>query len=143
MPGIAHKNLTDPQLHEIKGASTATLNQVPIADGEGHAVFGGLAPEQLNFTPGIIDEVDPTPITLPEQFSTAAMSAEVDGNIADGVNFTQTNKNLKELAVKLNETIAKMTQIYNAYVTLVLKHNELVQTLQDNHFIQGTEEEDA
>lgn len=34
--GIAHKELTDPQLHELKGASTAQAGQVPFADGEGH-----------------------------------------------------------------------------------------------------------
>lgn len=140
MPGIAHKNLTDPQLHEIKGASTATLNQVPIADGEGHAPFGGLTPEQLAFTPGVVDVLDPTTITVPAEFSTATMSAETDGNIADGINFTQTNKNLKELAVKLNAALQTIQTVKAAYLDLVAKHNELVTALQDTHFIQGTEE---
>ena len=37
-----HATQTDPYLHEIKGASTATLGQVPIANGSGGAPFGAL-----------------------------------------------------------------------------------------------------
>lgn len=36
---IEHKNITDPNIHEIKGASTATLNQVPVANGAGSSVW--------------------------------------------------------------------------------------------------------
>lgn len=35
----AHKNLTGTDLHEVKGASTATAGQVPTADGLGGAPF--------------------------------------------------------------------------------------------------------
>ena len=37
-----HATQTDPYLHEIKGASTATAGQVPIANGLGQAPFGTL-----------------------------------------------------------------------------------------------------
>lgn len=37
-----HSTLTDPALHEIKGAATATSGQVPIATGLGTAVFGSI-----------------------------------------------------------------------------------------------------
>lgn len=33
MANIEHKNLTDPEIHEPKGASTATAGQVYVADG--------------------------------------------------------------------------------------------------------------
>ena len=35
MADVEHKNLTDPELHEPKGASTATADQVYLADGGG------------------------------------------------------------------------------------------------------------
>lgn len=37
---VAHSTLTGTDLHEIKGASTATAGQVPVADGLGGAPFG-------------------------------------------------------------------------------------------------------
>jgi len=37
---VLHKNLTDPSLHEVKGAAAATSGQVPISDGVGSAPFG-------------------------------------------------------------------------------------------------------
>lgn len=37
---ILHSTLTDAELHELKGASTATLGQVPISDGVGKSSWG-------------------------------------------------------------------------------------------------------
>lgn len=34
-----HADLTDPELHESKGAAAAAINTVPVADGAGAAVF--------------------------------------------------------------------------------------------------------
>lgn len=39
MPDVEHANLTDPELHELKGAAVATAGQVPVADGLGSTVF--------------------------------------------------------------------------------------------------------
>lgn len=39
MANIEHKNITDPNIHEVKGASTATLGQVLTATGLGTATF--------------------------------------------------------------------------------------------------------
>lgn len=47
---VAHKDLTGTDLHEIKGASSATSGQVPIADGAGTAPFGKLTHSSLQTT---------------------------------------------------------------------------------------------
>lgn len=35
MPNVEHANITDPNVHEPKGVSTATAGQIYIADGSG------------------------------------------------------------------------------------------------------------
>lgn len=47
---VAHKDLTGSDLHEVKGASTATSGQVPIANGAGGAPFGKLTHSSLQTT---------------------------------------------------------------------------------------------
>jgi hypothetical protein len=47
---VSHKDLTGTDLHEIKGASTATVGQVPIADGAGLAPMGKLTHTSLQTT---------------------------------------------------------------------------------------------
>jgi hypothetical protein len=47
---VSHKDLTGTDLHEIKGASTATLGQVPISDGAGSAPMGKLTHLSLQTT---------------------------------------------------------------------------------------------
>jgi hypothetical protein len=47
---IAHKDLTGTDLHEVKGASTATAGQVPVASGSGTAVFSKLTHTSLQTT---------------------------------------------------------------------------------------------
>lgn len=44
----AHNTLTGTDLHESKGASTATAGQVAIANGSGNAPFGTLGPSSLS-----------------------------------------------------------------------------------------------
>ena len=39
---MEHKDIPDAQLHQIKGAVSASSGQVPIATGSGTAVFGFL-----------------------------------------------------------------------------------------------------
>lgn len=47
---VAHKDLTGTDLHEIKGASSATSGQVPISDGAGTTPFGKLTHTSLQTT---------------------------------------------------------------------------------------------
>lgn len=47
---VAHKNLTGTDLHELKGASTATVGQVPVATGAGGTTFNKLTHTSLQTT---------------------------------------------------------------------------------------------
>lgn len=47
---VAHKDLTGTDLHEMKGASSATSGQVPISDGAGTTPFGKLTHTSLQTT---------------------------------------------------------------------------------------------
>lgn len=47
---VSHKDLTGTDLHEMKGASTATSGQVPIANGAGGTPFGLLTHTSLQTT---------------------------------------------------------------------------------------------
>lgn len=51
MANVLHAQLTGSELHETKGADTATSGQVPIASGAGTAPFGTLSYTQLSNTP--------------------------------------------------------------------------------------------
>lgn len=48
---VAHSTLTGADLHECKGAASATAGQVPVASGTGSAPFATLSYSQLANTP--------------------------------------------------------------------------------------------
>jgi hypothetical protein len=50
MADVEHKNLTGTDLHEMKGASTALVNQVPVANGTGGTVFKKLDANTIDET---------------------------------------------------------------------------------------------
>ena len=50
---VAHSTLTGSDLHECKGAASATTGQVPVATGSGTAVFSTLAYTQISGTPSL------------------------------------------------------------------------------------------
>lgn len=133
--GIAHKNLTDPQLHEPKGASSASLNQVPFADGEGSTSWQNITPDKLDINPSTVTEASENETTAPTVLDVLGLSATTDGICADGVNFTQTNKNIKELALKVNALVNYTTSLQASYNDLVTKYNALQTALQTLGFI--------
>ena len=51
MADVEHSILTDPELHEIKGAAAATAGQIPVANGTGGTVFTN-GPGNLYNKPG-------------------------------------------------------------------------------------------
>jgi microcystin-dependent protein len=66
---IAHKNLTDPDLHEPKGISTATAGQVYVADGNGSGTWEDLPevdPDDVRAPYGLV--IDYTGTTAPSQW---------------------------------------------------------------------------
>lgn len=110
---IQHKDLTDPQLHEPKGISTAAAGQVYIADGLGSGLYRELTPYDLAFTISIFTNTSLTTDIAPRVLQDG-LTGELNNTVTDASSFEQVNKNCKELAA----------QLVNAYEMItVLKTN--------------------
>lgn len=53
MADVLHASLTGADLHECKGADTASLGQVPVSNGSGSAPFGNLNYQYLSGKPTV------------------------------------------------------------------------------------------
>ena len=128
---IAHKNLTDPQLHEPKGISAANEGAVYVANGVGSGVWQALPFGALNYTPmstaditgyttidiDNVADVDYTVIiqTLPDPLSVSSSTAsfaDVDTNLkVAGTQITQ-------LRTELGKVITDVEAIKTAFEDL-------------------------
>lgn len=52
-----HRSITDPEIHEIKGAATAIANSIPVASGSGGTTFKHLNELPL-YLPGVSKTAD-------------------------------------------------------------------------------------
>lgn len=136
MAGIAHKDLTDPQLHEPKGASEATIGETIFADGNGGTTWGPIEIDKLSFEKEVVEIVTDSSVTDCPEASVAGLSATTDGVLSDAINFTMTNKNVKELALKHNELVQKFNTLLAEHKSLISSVNDLIVSLQTTGFIQ-------
>lgn len=120
--GIAHKNLTDPQLHELKGASTATAGQIPFADGEGNTAWGDLTPDKIQINPEEIVGASTSGGDVITKLDTLGLPGTASDNMSAAASFTGTNQNT------LNEA-AKINTIIDEVASLNLKCGELSQVV--------------
>ena len=135
MAGIAHKDLTDPQIHEPKGASEATAGSTIFADGIGGTLWKTIEPSDLDYTREVVEEVNVSTVSDGSTISTAGMSATIDGTIADAANFTMTNKNVKELATKYNDLVDKFNSLLDEHQGLIASVNALITALKTEGLI--------
>lgn len=135
--GIPHKNLTDPQLHELKGASTATLYQLPFANGNGGTEWSAMTFNKMSIdsAAGGIKTV-PT-ITAPIILDDAGMGAITTGVLTDAVAFVQVNKNCKELAEAYNKLVAAYTALKADHDALIAQYNQIATALINARIITG------
>ena len=84
---IEHKDIPDAQLHKIKGAATATVGQIPIANGSGDAPFA--TPPFTKARVGFWDYNDTATTTTPISLVTAGTEYTLTNNGA-GVNTLKT-----------------------------------------------------
>lgn len=135
--GIAHKNLTDPQLHELKGVSNADMDMVPFSDGEGHSVWKKISVGlvEKDTTNGGSKAV----VELPTvgQLSIQGLGSTANGIMSDAVSFLQANKNFKELAVMVIALTEAYTALKEDHEKLVSQYNQVASSLQANGFING------
>jgi hypothetical protein len=84
---IQHKNIPDAQLHEVKGAASASSNQILRANGDGTASFW--TPTFTNTAQGVWDYNDTLTSTSPILLTTAGAEYQLTNNGA-GVNTNTT-----------------------------------------------------
>lgn len=107
---MIHRELTDPQLHEPKGASTAASGTVYVADGEGSGVFENLKISDLGFTAPVIVEVNLSDVSDLIELDPDQVAADIDGELRTSLSFTDVNKNVKELATALKKLQEEFTK---------------------------------
>ena len=93
-----HNTLTDPNLHEVKGASTATVGQLLVATGSGTATFQ--TPSSLHLT---------TSTLVASQGSTATQNPSATNTATEvvlGIPLTTTDVNISSLGLITFNTAA-------------------------------------
>lgn len=129
--GIAHKNLTDPQLHEPKGASSASLNQVPFADGEGGTSWQSITPDKLDITPTEQNAVSAEVLVPVAPLDTTGLSGTPSDTMSPAINWTGANQNTLNESAKINEILTRLATIESAYLNLAGSYNNLLEALKD------------
>lgn len=126
---VAHKDLTGSDLHEVKGASTATTGQVPVSDGAGSAPFGKLTHTSLETTG------NPFGAQLfhcrEEQASgVASTTSSAGGWVVAALNTTSTNEITSASLSSNTLTLPAGTYHYDAWVSGFSTINSTVSLLQ-------------
>lgn len=107
---IEHKDLPDSLLHEPKGASTAAVGTVYVADGASSGSFQKLPITSLNITIPEIATAVHTDVDATVSLDGSTLSQSADGSLTDIpslVNIPQTLTN------KINENAAELLRLYN------------------------------
>ena len=107
---IEHKDLPDSLLHEPKGASTAAVGTVYVADGASSGSFQKLPITSLNITIPEIATAVHTDVDATVSLDGSTLSQSANGSLTDIpslVNIPQTLTN------KINENAAELLRLYN------------------------------
>lgn len=107
---IEHKDLPDSLLHEPKGASTAAVGTVYVADGASSGSFQKLPITSLNITIPEIATAVHTVVDATVSLDGSTLSQTANGSLTDIpslVNIPQTLTN------KINENAAELLRLYN------------------------------
>lgn len=107
---IEHKDLPDSLLHEPKGASTAAVGTVYVADGASSGSFQKLPITSLNITIPAIATAVHTDVDATVSLDGSTLSQTANGSLTDIpslVNIPQTLTN------KINENAAELLRLYN------------------------------
>jgi hypothetical protein len=123
---IQHRDLTDPQLHEPKGISTATDGQVYRADGEGSGNWIKLPPSDLDFEQAEFDNTTLEP-DVAARALTDALSGTLTNSVADASTFAQVNKNCKEITAQ----VLNADEMIAVLKTNVAELNRVVQAIKN------------
>lgn len=133
--GIAHKNLTDPQLHEPKGASTAEENAVMIANGDGSTDWRMLSVDLLGLIKPTIQTIDDPSREIIEKIDDLGLDFETHNTLIGAWNFEDTNVNVKTLAITVNKLVEIIAELRTENDTLREKINTTLTRLAEEGII--------
>ena len=145
MANIQHADLPDQFLHEPKGARTAGVGSVYVADGNGSGSFTVLPVSSLDFDAGPLPEVVITPIPTTVDVDGTGLLETDNGVMADVTYVMQVpvqtiqeiNKNFKELYVAYERLVSIHSALKTDVEALTNKVNALINTLETIGFIDN------
>lgn len=145
MAKIQHKDLPDQYLHEPKGARTALVGTVYIADGEGAGSFDYLSISSLNFDAEALPQITLTTIPTPLNVSGAGLQETATGVMSDVGYVTQVpvatikaiNKNFKELYNIYTQDVSIHAALKSDVEALASKLNTVITRLESLGFIDN------
>lgn len=117
-----HKDLTDPQLHEPKGVSSAESGTTYIADGNGSGAWSKMRLKDLQFPQAQVGTIEPLSAQTADRLSLALMTPSGMGSLSDSTTLADSDSNVAILATKINELI----EIINALSTSVSVNDTVV-----------------
>ena len=116
---LLHKNLTDPQLHEPKGISTAEENTVYFADGAGKGAWKPISLEFLEFTKGAVSTPAVEEVPEIQLANYEDLKQTVKGTVEDSYKigsdeaFMQCDKNIKQAGVDIIKLKTELMTAFN------------------------------
>lgn len=124
---LLHKNLTDPQLHEPKGLSTAEENTVYVADGYGSGAWKPVAFDLLDFEKTSVQSSELLEIPEVTELNSADIALITNGVLDYTRSFDTSNKNFKELAEEC-EQLRNSLAVAHANITALNQTVEAMRT---------------
>lgn len=116
---IAHKNLTDPQLHEPKGIAAASANTVCVANGSGSGSWISLPFSYLNYSaPAVVDVSGYQAVGTITNVDYTVLTPVVTGAVADASSFAECNKNVKEVGTEVAQLRTELLKAFNNMAAL-------------------------
>jgi hypothetical protein len=110
---IAHKNLTDPQLHEPKGVAAAEEDTVYMADGNGSGTWLKVPFSALDYTPQATSVVTGyQTIGTITNVNYSVLTPNITGTVADASTFNACNKNLKEVGTEVAQLRTELIKAF-------------------------------
>lgn len=100
---LLHKNLTDPQLHEPIGISTAAENTVYFATGKGKGEWKPVTFDIVQFNVPTVSATEMEDVPEVRELDHSDLSQLANGKVEHVSSFEGCDKNFKELAVECEQ----------------------------------------
>lgn len=113
---IEHKELPDELLHEPKGAMTAAVNTVYVADGEGSGEFKKIPVESLDITVPTVEDAATGAIDEIITIKGDTLAQVATGSLVDLMSYTEIPQ---EMTVTINQNTVEIFRLYLNLVNIV------------------------